>query len=425
MALSTTTLRARLVLPIAGPAIENGAVQVRGSHIVAVGRWGDLAANSQKTSDLGEVVLLPGLVNAHCHLDYTDMAGHFQSPKVFTDWLKQITSTKAGWDLADYTASWLRGAEMLVRTGTTTVADIEAVPQLLPKMWNSTPLRIISFLEMIGITGRRSPRAVLQEILDKIASLDHARSRPGLSPHAPYSTLPELLRLSARMARRRHWRLCIHVAESALEFAMFSQGSGEMFDWLRRSGRDMSDCGQGSPIRHLERFRVLNDNLLVAHVNYLGHADAGLLGRRGVSVVHCPRSHSYFRHDPFQWRRLARARVNICLGTDSLASVEATRRHPAELNMFEEMRGLARREPGLSSKRILRMVTVNGARALGLGGKVGELRAGAFADLIVLPWQGKNSQVYDAVLHHKGEVAASLIGGKWAIAPEGRSATVG
>ncbi|HWX20338.1 MAG TPA: amidohydrolase family protein [Candidatus Binatia bacterium] len=414
-------LRARVVLPISGPAIENGAVQVEGERIGAVGRWRDLAAgNSANVLDLGEVVVLPGLVNAHCHLDYTHMAGHFSPPKIFTDWLKQITSTKAGWDLADYSASWLSGADMLLRSGTTTVADIEAVPQLLPKMWNSTPLRVLSFLEMIGITSRRTPRAVLKETLQKIASLHHPRCQPALSPHAPYSTLPELLRLSTRTARRRGWRLCIHVAESGLEFAMFTQGSGEMFDWLRRSGRDMSDCGQGSPVQHLERCGVLDDNLLVAHVNYLARADAALLGRRQVSVVHCPRSHSYFRHNSFQLTRLRRAGVNLCLGTDSLASVEATRRHPAQLNLFDEMRALASREPRLSAKSILQMATVNGARALGMQGRAGELAAGALADLIAVPFPGKVSRVYDAALHHKGDVVASMIGGHWALAPEAK-----
>jgi cytosine/adenosine deaminase-related metal-dependent hydrolase len=214
--------------------------------------------------------------------------------------------------------------------------------------------------------------------------------------------------------------MCIHVAESALEFAMFAHGHGEMFDWLKRSGRDMSDCGLGSPVQHLQRCGVLNENLLVAHVNYLGRRDAALLGRHGVSVVHCPRSHAYFRHAAFRLRRLAKARVNLCLGTDSLASVHATRRHPADLNLFEEMRALAGREPSLSSRQIVRMATLNGARALGMTGQIGVLAPGAFADLIALPAGAQSSQLYDSVLHHKGHVAASMIDGHWAVPPAGR-----
>src|SRR5439155_12184725 len=235
---------------------------------------------------------------------------------------------------SDYAQSWLNGAKMLVRTGTTTVADIEAVPELLPEVWQTTPLRVFSFLEMTGITSRRQPRAILRETVARVAALGASRCRAALSPHAPYSTVPELLRLSAATARRRRWRLATHVAESAQEFDMFARGRGEMFDWLRRSQRDMSDCGLGSPVEHLARCGALSRNLLAVHVNYLGAQDAALLAKAKVSVVHCPRSHAYFGHDPFPRRRLAKAGVNLCLGTDSLATVYKIRRQTVELNLF-------------------------------------------------------------------------------------------
>ena len=328
---------------------------------------------------MGERVLMPGLVNAHCHLDYTDMAGQFLPPKVFSDWLKLITVAKADWGYSEYATSWLHGARMLVRTGTTSVADVEAVPELLPEVLQATPLRVFSFLEMIGIRGQRQPRAIVEEAVARIEALKGCRGGAGLSPHAPYSTVPELLRLSAETARRRKWRLTTHVAESALEFKMFTHGRGEMFGWLQRSGRDMSDCGLGSPVRHLERCGALSERLLAAHMNYLAKGDAALLGKRKVHVVHCPRGHSYFQHQPFPLRRLARAGVNVCLGTDSLASVHKPRRQSVELNLFEEMRALARNETSLSARKIVQMATINGARALGLGGQLGELAAGCLA----------------------------------------------
>ncbi len=412
-------LRARVVLPVSRPPIRDGAVLITGRRVTAVGRWRELSASSRKeTLDLGDTLLMPGLINAHCHLDYTDMVGHFPPPKVFSDWLKLITEAKAGWECHDYVKSWLHGARMLVRTGTTTVADIEAVPQLLPKVWEETPLRVFSFLELIGIKGQERPRTVVHEAVARLEALRPGRGGMGLSPHAPYSTVPELLRVSAQAARRRNWRLTTHLAESALEFEMFTKGRGAMFDWLQRSGRDMSDCRLGSPVRHLERCGVLSDRLLAAHVNYLSRGDAGLLVERGVHVVHCPRCHFYFHHGKFPLRRLARAGVNVCLGTDSLASVYKSRRQHVELNLFEEMRALAKNEPSLPARKIVRMATINGARALGLGGKIGELTPGSYADLVALPFAGRAGDAYDAALHHHGEVAASMIGSQWAIEPE-------
>jgi cytosine/adenosine deaminase-related metal-dependent hydrolase len=414
---SSLLVRARVVLPVSRPPIHDGAVLVSGRRIAAVGRWRDLSSRSRKnTLDLGETLLMPGLVNAHCHLDYTGMAGQLPPPKLFSDWLKLITEAKAGWDYSDYTKSWLAGARMLVRTGTTSVADIEAVPELLPEVRRATPLRVFSFLELIGIRGERQPCDIVQEAVERIDTLERGRGGAGLSPHAPYTTVPELLRLSTQTARRRQWRQTIHVAESAMEFEMFKHGRGEMFHWLRRSGRDMSDCGLGSPVQHLERCGALNGSLLAAHVNYLAKGDAALLSKRKVHVVHCPRCHSYFRHDPFPLRRLVKAGVNVCLGTDSLASVYKPRRQSVDLSLFEEMRALAQNEPSLSARQIVRMATLNGGRAL--GGQIGELAEGCFADLVALPFAGKTADLYDGVLHHQGNVAASMIDGHWAIAPQ-------
>ena len=390
------------------------------NRVARVGRWKDVSREEwTQALDLGDSALLPGLVNAHCHLDYTDMAGMFPPQKSFIDWIKLITSAKAEWNYSEFAESWLRGARMLVSTGTTTVADFEVVPELLTEAWDATPLRVISFLELTGVKSRRDPGAILREALKRIKPLPAGRCRAALAPHAPYSTVPELLRLAAAAARRRRWPISIHVAESLQEFDMFMHGGGEMHDWLRRNERAMTDCGLGSPVRHLERNGLLGKNLLAVHVNYLAENDAALLGKKKVSVVHCPRSHSYFRHDPFPFRELTRANVNLCLGTDSLATVYKTRKESVELNLFEEMRAFAKVHPRLPAKKILPLATVNAARALGLGGQAGEIAEGAFADLIVVPFAGKTDEVYDAALHHRGPVAASMIDGHWAVAPKG------
>src|SRR6266545_4621763 len=392
-------LRARAVLPITQPPLEDGAVCLSANRIEAVGRWKDLSPGAAgPVVDLGECILLPGLVNAHCHLDYTDMAGEIGATRLFTDWIQTITTAKAGKIYADFAQSWLRGAHMLVRTGTTTVADIEAVPELLPEVWPATPLRVFSFLEMTGIKSRREPRRILEEAEKKIESLPPSRGGAGLSPHAPYSTMPELLRLSAAAARKKGWRLVTHVAESDLEFEMFRHARGEMFEWLKRNG-------------------YLADNLLAVHVNYIAPGDAALLEQRGVSVAHCPRSHAFFRHRPFPRNELAGVGVNICLATDSLASVTKVRGQPLELNLFAEMQAFAAGHPDVAPDEIVRMATLHGARALGLRGKVGELTKGARADLIAIPFTGNLTAAFDAAVHHSGAVAASMIDGQWAVPP--------
>ncbi len=411
-------LRARVVLPVARPPIDDGAVLLAGNRIAAVGRWRELGASSRApTTDLGEVILLPGLVNAHCHLDYTVMAGLIPPPRSFTGWITSVVSLKAAWAYSDYAQSWLRGAGMLLRRGVTTVADIEAVPELLPEVCNATPLRVFSFLELTGVKSRHAPRDIVREAVETIAALPSGRGGAGLSPHAPYSTTPELLRFSGQAARKRNWRLVIHVAESAQEFDMFMHRRGEMFDWLKNQ-RDTADCGHGSPVQHLARHGLLADNLLAVHVNYLGDGDAALLGERHVSVVHCPRSHAYFRHRRFPWQVLADAGVNICLGTDSLASIQRWPHVPPELDLFAEMKSFAANHPEVSPDTILKMATLNGAQALGRSGDLGELSAHALADLIAIPFSGPAADVGEAVVHHAGAVAAVMIDGKWVIHPQ-------
>lgn len=416
-------LRSRLVLPISQPPVEDGAVRISNNRVVEVGQWKDFnRADADEIIDLGESILLPGLINAHCHLDYTDMAGHVPPQKSFTDWIKLMLVAKSEWNYSEFAESWLHGADMLLRSGTTTVVDFEAVPELLPDVWSATPLRVVSLLEMTGVKSRRDPRNILRDTVDHMVTLPGGRCRTGLGPHAPYSTAPELLRLAADTAHRRHWPLSIHVAESAEEFGMFTEARGPLFDWLQRNGRDMSDCGEGSPVNRLARSDVLDENCMAVHVNYLAKGDAKLLAKTKTSVIHCPRSHYYFRHQKFPYSALVRARVNVCLGTDSLATVYKIRREAVKLSMFDEMRAFASVYPKVSPEKILEMATVNGARALGISGQAGEISEKALADLIAIPFTGKAKDACETAVNHEGNVLACLIDGEWAI-PPGRQAS--
>ncbi len=413
-------LRARAVAPISRPPVHNGAVWIRGCRIRAVGSWNHVSRDapaSARVFDLGNCTIMPGLVNSHAHLDYTDMAGQFLPPCSFTDWIKLITEAKSSWTQNDFRTSWLKGARMLLESGATTVADIEAIPDLLPEVWHSTPLRIVSFVEMTGVRSRLDPETMVANTVARAMALLDGRNGIGLSPHAPYSTTPALLRLSAEAARSRGWLLATHVAESVEEHEMFRNTRGPMFDWLSRNGRDMSDCGGCSPVGILKRLGVLGPGLLAIHANCVDSADIGLLARHHASVVHCPRSHAYFRHPPFAYERMRRAGIRVCLGTDSLATVLKSRQQGFRLDLFEEMREFANAFQSAHPRQILRLATVHPAAALGFAGCVGRLENGCLADLVAVPFDGDGRRPEETILAHTGPVCASMIGGFWAIPP--------
>ena len=405
-------LRSRIIVPISRAPLSDGAVFISGNRIVAVDHWRNLKkSHSGEVIDLGETILLPGLVNAHCHLDYTDMAGQVPAQRNFPDWIKAILALKANWSYAEFAQSWLHGAKMLLRSGTTTVADIEAVPELLPDVWNTTPLRVMSFLEMTGVKSGRTPSDIVNDALEKIRSTSSNRNAIGLSPHAPYSTRPELLSLAAEAARTHNLRVTTHLSESREEFEMFLYRRGALFDWLK-SQREMNDCGGVSPLEQAERCGLLSSHFLAVHVNHLADGDATRLAKSNSSVVHCPRSHSYFSHQPFPFEQLHKADVNVCLGTDSLASMPHSRSEPAELNIFKEMQTFAARHPKVAPDLILKMATRNGARALGLSGNTGELREGAFADMIALPFSGTLADAEAVAVHFNNHPVAVFVDGQ-------------
>ncbi len=401
------------MVPVTAPSIPDGAVWVSGHQIRAVGPYSEIREMTpDPVTDLGEVAVFPGLVNAHAHFDYTDMAGLLVPPREFPDWIKGILTLKSQWTDAEFEESWLRGAREQLESGTTTVANIETRAHQLAGLRARTPLRVFSFLEMTGIRSGRDPGQIVAEAVEVLKSLPPNRGGVGLSPHAPYSTSPELLRAVAALAREEGWRVTCHVAESEPEFDMFMYRRGSLFSWLQNQ-RPNDDCGLGSPVQLVHRHGLLDSPLLAVHVNCLWGDDARRLAARGASVVHCPRSHAYFGHPRFQRETLTEAGVPICLGTDSLASTRVAREGPTTLSLIDELRELASRDPGLLPRRMLAEVTVNPARALGLKSVVGELRSGALADFLVIPHAGSTASVEETLVHHRGPVAATMIGGRW------------
>ena len=205
----------------------------------------------------------------------------------------------------------------------------------------------------------------------------------------------------------------MHLAESADESDMFFKGSGPLYRRLANVGRDMSDCGGHSLVEHASRQGLVNKKLLAVHGNYIDENDIRLLAESGASVAYCPRSHDYFGHAPFRFEELRAAGVTVCLGTDSLATVEEA---DVELDMFAEMQMFRGKYPGVSPEVITSMATVNGAKALGWTKEVGEISTGSCADLLVFPYSGSADSVYDGVIEYRGPVAV-MVDGQWEIHP--------
>ena len=398
-------LRARLVVPIASPPIENGAVAIEGHRIVGVGGAADFG---KADHDLGDVALMPGLINAHCHLDYTLLRGAIGPPKNFTAWVQRINAIKRSLDDDDYLASIARGFGELRKWGTTGVCNIESFPELMPRL-GPPPLRSWSFYEMIDIRHRITSDEVVQGALSFFSRRANPLDWYGLSPHAPYTASLSLYRLACECPDTFNMPLTTHVAESREEYEMFRHARGPLYDFMASLQRPMSDCGHAPPFTHLWRNGAIDARWLLVHMNELDEQDftvlAGLPRGGGPAIVHCPGSHRYFGHSPFPYRRLHDLGLNVCVGTDSLASTSS-------LSLLDELRLLRTTEPWLTHEDLLRAVTVNPARALCREGRLGVLAPGAAADLIALPVSGSVRAVHEEIVAHTQPIPWMMIDGQ-------------
>jgi cytosine/adenosine deaminase-related metal-dependent hydrolase len=401
--------RADTVLPMVSPPWRRGAVRVEDGQITAVAPAVDLPPlPGEAVVELGACTLLPGLINAHCHLDYTMFRGSLSGGHSFTEWIKNINALRRSFGPSDYLEAIGEGFKLLEEGGVTTVANIEALPELLPLL-PVPPLRTWWFLELIDVRQRISGDETLMGALSFFETHPEWLGGFGLSPHAPYTASIDLYRL-ARQAGDNHGMLSTtHIAESIEEHEMFNHASGPLYDFLAEMGRDNSDCGQGSAVSHLIEHGVIGDNCIIAHLNYLQDYDYELVARSGASVVHCPKCHAYFGHAPFPLKALRAHGVNVCLGTDSLASNNS-------LDMRSEMREV-QQVHGLTDRDVLEMATVHGARALGQAGRLGELSPGSIADLVAFPHETgdgpaeEETDPYRRVVHSHARPSLLVVNG--------------
>src|SRR6184192_1426575 len=281
-------IRAGTVVTMDGLPIDNGAVAVSGSRITNVGKFSEISATNsgEQIVDLGEQALLPGLINAHCHLDYTCLRGKIPPPKSFTEWIQAINAEKANLSPENYIGSINDGFAEATRFGTTTIANLTAFPELVSRI--QAPIRAWWFAELIDVRDPSRANEVVDAAVETLKSAEHW----GLAPHAPFTASANLYRHCEEVARLENALLTTHLAESREEMSMFRDASGPLYDFLKEIGRDMSDCGKRTSLHKFvgNPGEASLSHWLLVHMNELAESDFDLLATPTIKsdVVHCP-----------------------------------------------------------------------------------------------------------------------------------------
>lgn len=405
--LSTILLRARYVLPIDGRPIKNGAVRVVGTRIAEVGPVQSM--DGTPVIDFGDAVILPGLVNAHTHLELTRFAGSVPPGPDFIEWIERLVSLGVEHsEDADFFASAAReGAGQSLTAGVTTVGDITARPRAIRPVLSHGPLRVVSFGEVIAIGNRRGLLADrLQAAVDRSDDSDYLTA--AVSPHAPYTIEPAGIQACIHAAEEFDLRVGMHLAETQQEGEFTQTGAGLFRRYLENLGvYDQSiECPRMTPIELAHRNGVLTERTILAHCNYVSRAEIELMASCGVHVAYCPRTHSAFGHDAHPFRQMLAAGVNVCIGTDSLAS------NPS-LSVLDELRHIRDACPDFDGNILLELATIRGADALGLKDELGSLTPDKSADLTVVPFDlGGHNDPIENLLSSTAQPVATYIRGK-------------
>ena len=376
----TTIHRARWIIPVDSPAIENGRVVVDEGRIIAVERS---AGSSAADIDHGDAVILPGFVNAHTHLELTHLHGCVPFRGSFTRWVEELVAGAPADRASDERMASIReGLRKSLDTGVTAIGDIGLGEHAIAA-WGKTGPWIVGWLEVLGMGPRRSTvhvqsLNVLTAVCDRCPPTE--RLRVGLSPHAPYSVDPDIYRRAITYASATHCPICTHLAETLDEVRFLADGTGPLRELLERW--DLWDGSfsppRCSPVSYAHRLGLLEAGALLVHVNYASDDDLDLLARFDCSIAFCPRSHHFFGHQPHRFRDMLRRGINVCVGTDSLASNDS-------LSVLDELRFLYGRELSITPHELLHLGTLPGAKALGLDRICGSLTPGKSADFVVLP----------------------------------------
>ncbi|MCP4117283.1 MAG: amidohydrolase family protein [Desulfobacteraceae bacterium] len=362
--------RAGRVLVSPWRIIENGYVRVENNRVVEVGRCASGPHGIDHCIDHGPGVLMPGLVNAHLHLELTALKGAVPFDKGFQAWVAELLVKREALGEGALKDAAGTGIDHLMASGTLGIGEISTLG-ITRDIAETSGLSGVWFQEMLGSTP---------------GPFDFACDASGelscsLAGHAPHTSSPDLLTRLKKRATAKQLPFSIHVAESSDESRFLETGRGDWADFLTLRGIDFSSwpLPAVSPVDYLDRLGILDPLTVAVHLLRVDDRDLEILKRKGVKTVVCPRSNLNLHNRLPDIQRLLDRGLTPGLGTDSLASNDS-------LSMADEMAFVARNYPGISPKEILAMATVHGAAALGLAKRMGTLlpgRAGAFLYLPV------------------------------------------
>ncbi len=407
-------LTADWVLPIASPPVRHGAVLIGADgRIEAVGP-ASAVPNPPGVPDLdfSSAALLPGLVNAHTHLELTGLDDAVDEAD-FSRWIRAVREIKASRPAGWFRAAARQGVLDAFAAGITTVFDTGDSGEVLPALAEAGGAGVV-YQEVFGPDPSQVAESMagLEARVADLRRVQTGRARLGVSPHAPYTVSGPLYRAVADYAAREGLPLAVHLAESPAETAFVVRSEGPFAEaWAARGlpplGRHAGPEGaRRSPVAWLDGHGVLGPATLCIHAVQLDDADIRVLADRRVAVAHCPVSNLRHGHGTAPTAALRRAGVRMGVGTDSVVSV-------GSLDLFAEMRA-ARDLAGLSAADTLALGTIEGARLVGSAGDTGWLGEGAWGDVIVvdLPDPGPRT-VEEAVLAASpGSVRATFASGR-------------
>jgi 5-methylthioadenosine/S-adenosylhomocysteine deaminase len=370
---------ARWVLPITQPPIENGTVVESDGVITYVGSRS--AAPPGDDYDLGDAILMPGLVNTHTHLELTAMRGFLENCQ-FAEWIDKLRQSRN--EILDdemLLDSARLGIVEGLEAGITTYADT-CSSGIVMRAMRELGVRGIMYQEVFGPDPSQADVAMreLEGRIDRFQLEQTDLVSLGVSPHAPYTVSDRLYQAASKFADSRRLPMAMHIAESEPEYDIVANARGDFADRWKRRGIAVARRAR-SPIELLEQHGALDRGPLLIHCVRVDDADIAIMARRRCAVAHCPASNAKFGHGIAPLLSFVAAGIRVGIGSDSVASNN-------RMDILDEARlavlihrAATRRHDAFGAHQALELATIGGARALGIESRVGSLESGKDADL--------------------------------------------